>query len=818
MTNDSPDAFERWPELDGLFERALEVPRDRRAALLDEACGGHAALRHELEALLAAHDASGDFLADAEAWLGERPAQLSPAAARDRWVGKTLSHYEVIERLGEGGMGVVYRARDTRLARTVALKFIHPMLSAEAEAKSRFTQEARAASALDHPNICTIYEIDETPDGQLFIVMAYYAGETLADRLKRGPLSVAEALDMAVAIGSGLARAHEVGIVHRDLNPANVMLTERGEPKILDFGIAKLEGGDQTRTGTRLGTAAYMSPEQARGEPVDRRTDIWALGAVLYEMLTGERAFHGGNETATIYAILNQQPGRIAGWRKDVPAGLEDVVRRALAKNSADRYAGIDAMLGDLRAVHDQPTAKAAGATRSRRIRRTALWLGGGTIAVAAAVIATLTLGSDAPAGPAEPAAADPVLALPTGPSIAVIPFANQSDDPEDVFFSDGLSDDIVAALSRFTDLFVISLGSTARYKGQPVDLTEVRRDLGVDYVLQGAVRRSPSRIRVTAQLANAATGASVWSNAFELDPTVADLYDAQDRITEQVAGEIGGSTGVIARSRITQVRDRPTESMAAYECVLRASEYIIDHGARNHLLARDCLENAITRDSSYADAWGWLSYLYAEESRHGWNRRPDEYDPIERALLAGRRAVSIDPASYIGYFGLAVTYFDAHDLEAFRAAGERAVELNPNDANTLAIVGDYLSEMGDYERGQALLRKSMALNPDHPGWMYTSFFLSRYEEGDYEGALFEARRFNMPDSYRGPFLEAAALGQLGRVDEATVVLHRLQALRPDFVSIEALRRQLASYNHPPETAEHLLDGLRKAGLPERDP
>ncbi len=818
MKSHGPDPFERWPELDGLFERVLEEPPDRRGAFLDEACGSDAALRRELEALLSAHDGSADFLSEAEAWLGERPAQLSSAAAHDRWVGRTLSHYEVMERVGEGGMGVVYRARDTRLDRTVTLKFIHPMLSAEVEAKGRFIQEARAASALDHPNICTIYEIDETADGQLFIAMAYYAGETLADRLKRGPLGLEEALDAAIAIGSGLGRAHEVGIVHRDLKPANVMLTGRGEPKILDFGIAKLEGQDHTRTGARLGTAAYMSPEQARGESVDRRTDIWALGAVLSEMLTGARPFRGGNEQATIHAILNEEPGPVADRLADAPAGLDDVLRRALAKDPADRYADADAMLADLRAVRQRPTPDTTGGNRRSRLGRGALWLGGGTIAVTVVVATIVTTRADVPAGSRAVDAADPVLALPTGPSIAVIPFANQSDDEEDVFFSDGLSDDIVAALSRFTDLFVISLGSTARYRGQPVDLAQVRRDLGVDYVLEGAVRRSPGRIRVTAQLANAESGANVWSNAFELDPTVADLYDAQDRITEQVAGAIGGSTGVIARSRITQVRDRPTESMAAYECVLRASEYIIDHGARNHLLARDCLENAIARDSSYADAWGWLSYLYAEESRHGWNKRPDEYDSIERALLAGRRAVSIDPASYIGHFGLAVTYFDAHDLEAFRAAGERAVELNPNDANVLAIVGDYLSEMGDYERGQALLRKSMALNPDHPGWMYTSFFLSRYEEGDYEGALFEARRFNMPDSYRGPFLEAAALGQLGRLDEAAAVLRRLQGLRPDFVSIDALRRQLTSYNHPPETAEHLLEGLRKAGLPEHDP
>ena len=342
MDGDDSSPFERWPELDALFERALEVSADRRGSFLDEACGADTALRQELEALLAAHDGSDDFLSDAHAWLGHRPTVPAPGEEvpepADPRVGVTLSHYEVMERLGEGGMGVVYRARDLRLDRTVGLKFIHPMLGMDPEARSRFKQEARAASALDHPNICTIYEIDEAPDGQLFIAMAFYSGQTLADRLKQGPLPVPEAIDTAIAIGRGLACAHEVGIVHRDLKPANVMLTERGGPKILDFGIAKLEGGGHTRTGARLGTAAYMSPEQARGDPVDRRTDIWALGAVLHEMLACENPFRGGSEMATIYAILNAEPGRVSKRRPGIPDGIDEVVGRALAKNTCQHW------------------------------------------------------------------------------------------------------------------------------------------------------------------------------------------------------------------------------------------------------------------------------------------------------------------------------------------------------------------------------------------------------------------------------------------------------------------------------------------------
>jgi serine/threonine protein kinase len=325
MKQDRQDPFERWPHLDTLFERVLEVPPSERAAVLDEVCSGDTGLRKELESLLVAYDSSADFLDDAEVWLGERPALPRPPLGDvppDPRIGTTISHYEVIERLGEGGMGVVYRARDRRLDRTVTLKFIQPLLGADLQAKTRFIQEARAASALDHPNICTIYEIDETADGRLFIAMAYYAGETLAKRLESGPLPLEQAYDIATAIGNGLARAHEAGIVHRDLKPANVMLTDRGEVRILDFGIAKLEGQDHTRTGARLGTAAYMSPEQAGGRHVDRRTDVWALGALLYEMVSGRRPFGRDNEQATIYAILNESPEpdrthRLRGARLD---------------------------------------------------------------------------------------------------------------------------------------------------------------------------------------------------------------------------------------------------------------------------------------------------------------------------------------------------------------------------------------------------------------------------------------------------------------------------------------------------------------------
>jgi len=253
--------------------------------------------------------------------------------------GQTVSHYKILDQLGGGGMGVVYKAEDPELKRFVALKFLPPTLTSDPEAQERFIHEARAASALDHPNICTVHDIGHTDDGQMFIVMACYDGETLKKRLERGPLEIDQAMDIALQVAGGLSRAHEAGIIHRDIKPANIMLTSRGEVKILDFGLAKLGGGSlMTKTGTTLGTAAYMSPEQARAEQVDARTDIWSLGVVLYEMLSGRRPFQSDYEQALVYSILNENPKPTRQSRPEVPEVVEQIVAKALSKQLEDRY------------------------------------------------------------------------------------------------------------------------------------------------------------------------------------------------------------------------------------------------------------------------------------------------------------------------------------------------------------------------------------------------------------------------------------------------------------------------------------------------
>src|SRR5262245_2995622 len=354
MTLDSA----REDRLERLFEAAVSLPPERRAVFVIEACGTDAELRATLETLLSRAADAYHFVDHVAGPLVARASEflLSDVCTREdkdanAFTGRQVAHFRILEQLGRGGMGRVYKALDRRLDRTVALKFLPPHLGADDEAKRRFVHEAKAASGLDHPNICAIHEIGVTDAGAHFIAMTYYAGETLKAKIARGPLPAVESLDYARQIAEGLQRAHEAGIVHRDVKPANVMVTDVGQIKIVDFGVAKMSGADVTREGRTLGTIAYMSPEQTRGESVDARTDIWSLGAVLYEMLTGTRPFTGENDETLIHAIRHDDPRPIRALRADVPRGVVALVSRCLDKNPARRYQRTADLLADLRTL-----------------------------------------------------------------------------------------------------------------------------------------------------------------------------------------------------------------------------------------------------------------------------------------------------------------------------------------------------------------------------------------------------------------------------------------------------------------------------------
>ena len=328
---------ERWDQVQRLFDEVVDLDAAARAARLDEACRDDPDLRDEVDSLLRAYAQADDLLQNLDQMAEASPFAF-PAAAFPSRTGTSVTRYEVRERLGRGGMGVVYKAFDTRLKRIVALKFLPPQLSTDKEARQRFEHEAQAASALDQANICTIFEISETADGQSFIAMAYYEGETLKQKIDRGGLTLEQALDYAAQMARGLERAHEAGIVHRDIKPANIIVTDRSVVKILDFGLAKVSDVQLTKTGMTMGTVAYMSPEQARGKDIDHRTDIWSLGVVLYEMLARERPFKGTHELSVIHAILNEAPTPITQLCPDLSPAVAQVVATCLQKDKERRY------------------------------------------------------------------------------------------------------------------------------------------------------------------------------------------------------------------------------------------------------------------------------------------------------------------------------------------------------------------------------------------------------------------------------------------------------------------------------------------------
>jgi adenylate cyclase len=405
----------------------------------------------------------------------------------------------------------------------------------------------------------------------------------------------------------------------------------------------------------------------------------------------------------------------------------------------------------------------------------------------------------------------DPLLALPTGPVVAVLPFENLSRDPDQEYFSDGLTEDIITALSRFRDLFVIARNSTFRYKGQAVDVRQLKEDLGARYVLEGSVQRAESTIRVTAQLLDANDGTHLWAEAYDRELSASNIFAVQDEITEQVVATIAGSFGVISQKRIAEAKETPTDRLDAYESVLHFRTYINDKlSPSEHARVRDFLEGAVESDPGYSTAWACLSIIYTNE--HGMNFNPRS-DPLDRALDAGRRAVDLDPANQGAHFALATVHFFRRELEAFLAETERALALNSSAPAVLVALGAYLMYAGD-ERGIALIRKGMKLDPFHPTMFHMLIAQYHFERGEYEEALLAARKVDSPGYFWNPALLAAIYAELGRQSEARSALEDLLKLWPGLTS-EQWIAQMRKWSQRDETNQHMVAALRKAGLPE---
>lgn len=607
-------------------------------------------------------------------------------------IGKTIAHYQITEKLDSGGMGIVYKAQDTHLNRTAALKFLPPDLTRDTEARERFTREAQAASALDHANICTIYEIGEADDGQLFIAMAYYEGQTLKYKIKQGPLPVDEAVDLAIQIAQGLARAHEQGIIHRDIKPANVMVTDRGEVKILDFGLAKLVGSvELTTTGTRLGTVAYMSPEQARSEAVDHRTDIWSLGIVLYEMLTDERPFKGDYETALVYSILNEEPQPLSSVRNDISAEMENIVKKAFAKDAKERYQTVDELLDDLRLVKPGITQKQTGEkTATGWIPKKKAFISGLVTLIVLALLAVFSFFSEK----------DPVTK-----SIAVLPLENLSGDPEQEFFSDGMTDALISDLGTVSALRVISRTSVMAYKQVQKPLPEIADDLNVTHIVEGSVLRANNRVRISTRLMDAAHDQQLWSKTYERD--LENVLVLQREVARDIVREIQARLSPREETRLSSALPVNPE---AHEAYLKGHFYWNKRTEEALLRSVDYYKQALEHDPDYALAYAGLSEAYFFLHIYG-TMSPSKAFP--QAIAAAEKALVLDEQlaeAHTAYAQLLSSYH--YDWEGSEKAYRRAIALNPGHARTHHLFAIVLSEKGEFDEAIAAIQRAKELDP----------------------------------------------------------------------------------------------------------
>lgn len=734
---------EQWQKIKPIFHAALERSVSARAAFLDEACQGDASVRAEVEALLAAHEDTSEFLA--------QPAGVEAVphlfhATIELPVGQKLAGYEIQRKLGAGGMGEVYLARDVRLGRPVALKVLPARLTNEPNRVRRFQQEARAASALNHPNIITIYEVGEI-DGVHFIATEYIDGPTLRALLKRGELTVGEVLAVVTQAGQALEASHRAGIVHRDIKPENLMRREDGFVKVLDFGLAKLterptgwETAEfshfRTQPGVVMGTVAYMSPEQARGQEVDARSDVFSLGVVLYEMLTGRVPFEGETTSDMIAALLAREAEPLDRYVSGLPAAFQRITERALQKRREDRYANISEMLAELRALKDeleitaklkrsgktklanasllemrvgQPQAQATRTTNQRAEHTTArfstvvVWMKKRPMVALSSVLLLLLLGIAIQAWYAGKLQFERNGTRKID-SIAVLPFADQTKDAQLAYLPDGLTEGLISNLSQLPELAVMARGTVFTYKGQEVDPRAVGKALKVNAVVQGRVVRQGQQLTISVELVDAATGALLWGR---------DYFPAPDGVLS-VKNELTRELGAVLRPQLSgaaqqQFAKPATADNEVWQLYLRGKHLVNRGSLDGYQKALEYFEQSVIRDPRFAPGHAGIADMYSVLS--------DQYLLPHEAMPKARQAVltalQLDETLPEAHKVMArIKWWNDWDWAGARLEFQRAIELNPNLTEVRVAYASLLSQRKRLAEAEAEIRRVEALDP----------------------------------------------------------------------------------------------------------
>jgi serine/threonine protein kinase/tetratricopeptide (TPR) repeat protein len=708
-------------------------------------------------------------------------------------IGQTIYHYKILEKLGEGGMGVVYKAQDTKLDRFVALKFLPRNFSEDTEQKARFIQEAKAASAIDHPNIASVYEINETSEGHLYIAMGYYEGETLAARIAKGPLSIHDVIGLTLQVAHGLAKAHERGIIHRDLKPANVLITSDGTAKIIDFGLAKFSGGTRlTRTGTSMGTVAYMSPEQASGWEISQTTDIWSLGVMMYEMVTGTLPFKGEYEPAMLYCIVNAEPEPINKLRPDVPNDLEALVEKAIKKEPRNRFQQMGELISALTVLQKiiesgiaTDTSKQLASRLLHSIvtkHRVPIWIISAILVVA--VIALIFM-KQHPNGSSL-----------MNRSIAVLSFTNLGDSSKE-YFAYGLTNDIYSGLSRIRDMRVISSQQTvSRYlKGGTYSDSSVISQLGVHFLLKGEVNISPVHGTVRMHLFDTEKSSDVWEESYTIGQE--DSTNLRASILKDVANFFH-----IEYPAETIGTQRPTTEV--YEWYLRGM-YLRDKITKeDNTLAIKYLSEALNKDSLYIPALLALASGEVEQFRQAWDKSPtllinaerlckqiilldstrmqayailgniaDSRGNRDEALHLLQKAIAKEPHNLYAVTSIVLLYLtEMNDPGKSIVYLESLNEIEPTDWVTVCNLGVAYAQIKNLTKAKQTFRRAMELNPNHEWPPYSlGYTCERLGELDSACTYYEAALLKNPRSTRTYTALASVLLAEGRLVTAESVL-----------------------------------------------